>query len=171
MNEEYVSKTSIPDIDTGDTFRCTLGVDNSARVSYKLTSTSKTSRPSSFTEQYKISTYTSTTTIQNRHTANYPISIVEKSSVPVAPEGDNSIKVFLRKPEGLAESENEVEIDLMRQDGFKVKWMSGENGSEGGEKQGKFVWHGSVGSGEEVNLVSEWEVRTPIDFDWYELTL
>jgi uncharacterized protein (TIGR02231 family) len=170
MDGEYVSKTSISDINTGDIFRCTLGVDTSTRVTYNLTSTSETSKASSFVEQYKTTKYTSTTTIQNRHTDQYPISIIEKSSVPVAPLDDDRIRVFLRKPDGLAETEDGVEVNLGREDGFKAKWISAGDDSQkkGGKKTGKFVWLGKIDSGQKVVLVSEWEVRAPIDVDWKE---
>lgn len=171
MDDAYVSKTSITDINTGDMFRCTLGVDTSTRVSYNITSTLEPSRASSFVEQYTTKTYISTTTISNRHTGKNQISVVEKSSVPVAPEGDTRIKVFLKKPEGLAESEDGVGLDLKRRDRFKVMWSSGdENEGKGGKKEGKFVWFGTVAPGKEVTLVSEWEVRAPIGVDWTERT-
>lgn len=171
MDDKYVSKTSIPDINTGDMFRCTLGVDTSTRVKYNLTSTSETSRPSSYVEQYNTTKYTSTTTIHNRHSGQHPISVIEKSSVPVAPDGEPKVKVFLEKPEGLGEANDGVEVDLRRRDGFKVKWSSASGEDTGGKEEGKFVWLGSVPPGQEVILVSEWEVKVPIDVNWTEKSI
>ena len=168
LDGSYVSKTDISDINTGDTFQCTLGIDTSVRVVHTLISSSTTSTASSFVEQYKTTTYTSTTTITNRHTGDYPIQIVERSSLPVASPQDTRIKVFLKKPEGLAEGEEGVDIDLVRSDGFKVKWGTDVDETKDGKKSGKFIWNGSVDPGKEAVLVSEWEVRAPVDVEWTE---
>jgi len=168
MNDRFVSKTSIPDINTGDMFRCSLGIDTSLRVLYSLTSASVTSKATAYVEQYKTTTYTSTTTISNRHTGEHPIFVVEKSSIPVAPEEDKAIRVFLKEPKGLAEGEDGVEVDLKRADGFKVKWGSGDDRTKDGQKQGKFVWNGRIAPGSEVVLVSQWEVRAPVEVAWSE---
>lgn len=168
LDGSYVSKTNISDINTGDTFQCTLGIDTSAKVAHTLVSSSTTSTASSFVEQYKTTTYTSTTTITNRHTGDYPIQIVERSSLPVASPQDTRIKVFLKEPEGLAEGEEGSDIDLGRLDGFKVKWGTDVDESKDGKKSGKFIWCGTIDPGKEVVLVSKWEVRAPVDVEWIE---
>ena len=166
LNDSYVSKTEIPGVGTGDTFHCTLGMDTSVQVLNTLTETSKTSAPSSFVEQYKTTTYVSTTTLRNRHTGSYPINIVERSSVPIASIDDARIRVFLKEPSGLATSEDGAEVDLGRSDGFKVKWGRGLEETKDGKKEGKFIWYGTIPRGEEVILVSEWDVRAPVDAEW-----
>jgi len=166
LNDSYVSQTGISDVGTGDTFRCTLGMDTSIQVSNTLTETSKTSAPSSFVEQYTTTTYVSTTTLRNRHTGDYPINIVERSSIPVASTDDSRIKVFLKGPEELATAEDGVEVDLGRSDGFKVKWGRDLEQTKNGKKEGKFIWYGTISPGEEVVLVSEWDVRAPVDVEW-----
>jgi hypothetical protein len=168
LDGSYVSRTGISDINTGDSFQCTLGIDTSAKVAHTLVSSSTTSTASSFVEQYKTTSYTSTTTITNRHTGDYPIQIVERSSLPVASLQDTRIKVFLKKPEGLAEGEEGTDIDLARSDGFKVKWGADMDETKDGKKSGKFIWHGSVEPGKEVVLVSQWEIRAPVDVEWTE---
>ena len=166
LNNSYISKTNISEIATGDTFNCTLGMDTSIRVSHELTETSVTSPPSSFLEQYTTTTYVSTTKLHNRHTGDYPINIVERSSIPIASESDPRIKVFLKGPTGLAQSEEGKEVDLERIDGFKVKWGRDVEDTKNGQKEGKFIWYGTISPGEEVVLVSEWEVRAPVDAEW-----
>jgi len=168
LDGSYVSKTDISDINTGDTFQCTLGIDTSAKVVHTLVSSSTTSAASSFVEQYKTTTYTSTTTITNRHTGDYPIQIVERSSLPIASPQDTRVKVFLKKPDGLAEGEEGVDIDLSRPDEFRIKWGTDVDETKDGKKSGKFIWFGSVKPGEEVVLVSQWEVRAPVDVEWTE---
>jgi hypothetical protein len=168
LDGSYVSKADISDINTGDFFQCTLGIDTSAKVAHTLVSSSTTSTASSFVEQYKTTTYTSTTTITNRHTGNYPIQIVERSSLPVASPQDTRIKVFLKEPEGLAEGEEGADIDLGRLDGFKVKWGTDVDEAKDGKKSGRFIWCGTINPGKEVVLVSKWEVRAPVDLEWIE---
>ena len=166
LDDSYVSKTDISEVATGDTFNCTLEMDTSIRVSHELTQSSVTSAPSSFVEQYTTTTYVSTTKLHNRHTGDYPVNIVERSSIPIASESDPRIKVLLKGPVGLAEGEGGKEVDLGRNDGFRVKWGKDLEDTRNGQKEGKFIWHGSIPPGEEVVLVSEWDVRAPFDVEW-----
>ena len=87
--------------------------------------------------------YVSTTILRNRHTGDYPINIIERSSIPVASIDDPRIRVFLKGPEGLATVEDGVELDLRRSDGFKVKWGTDLEQTKNGKKEGKFIWHGT----------------------------
>ncbi|KAF9653409.1 hypothetical protein BDM02DRAFT_1911688 [Thelephora ganbajun] len=166
LDDSFVSKTEVPNVGTGDTFRCTLGMDTSIQVSNALTETSETSAPSSFVEQYTTTTYVSTTTLRNRHTGDYPVNIVERSSIPVASIDDPRIKVFLKGPKELATAEDGVEVDLGRSDGFKVKWGRDLEETRNGKKEGKFIWYGTISPGEEIVLVSEWDVKAPVDTKW-----
>ena len=164
-NDSFVSKTDISDVATGDTFNCALGMDTSIRVSHELIESSVTSASSSFLEQYTTTTYISTTKLQNRHTGDYPVNVVERSSIPVAWDYKH-IKVFLKGPEGLAESEEGQEVDLGRKDEFKVKWGRDVEDTRNGQKEGKFIWYGTIPPGEEVVLISKWDVRAPVDAGW-----
>ena len=74
--------------------------------------------------------------------------------------------MFLKGPEGLATAEDGVEVDLGRSDEFKVKWSGDLEQTENGKKEGKFIWYGTIHPGEEVALVSEWDVRAPVDAEW-----
>ena len=74
--------------------------------------------------------------------------------------------MFLKRPEGLATAEDGVEVDLGRSDGFKVKWGRDVEETKDGKKEGKFIWYGTISPGEEVVLVSEWDVRAPVDTEW-----
>jgi len=166
LNDSYVSKTTISNVGTGDTFHCTLGMDTSIQVSNAFTETSEASAPSSFVEQYTTTMYVSTTTLRNRHTGDYPISIVERSSIPVSSVNDPRVKVFLKGPEGLATVEDGVEVDPGRSDRFKVKWGRDLEQTKDGKKEGKFIWYGTIHPGQEVVLVSKWDVRAPVDAGW-----
>lgn len=124
------------------------------------------SAASSFVEQYKTTTYVSTATLRNRHTGDYPVNVVERSSIPIASADDPRIKVFVKSPERLAIAEDGIEVDLGRSDGFKVKWERDLDETKDGKKEGKFIWYGTISPGEEVVLVSSWDVRAPVDVEW-----
>lgn len=187
MDDKYVSKTTIPEVGTGDTFRCTLGIDSAIKVTHNITSTTSTSPEAQLVERFKTVTYTSTTTIRNRRIDGEAISAVERTSLPVVrtkhggpvdPESDEArIKVLLKQPLGLAECETSDPIDLGRSDGFCVQWGTGDGtmgpvrGSVLDKDEGKFMWVGKVGSGEEVSLESVWDVRAPVDISWAENTI
>jgi len=108
----------------------------------------------------------STTKLHNRHTGDYPVDIIERSSIPIASANDPRIKVPLKGLKGLAESEEGEEVDLGREDGFKVKWGRDVEDTKDRQKEGKFIWYGPISPGEEVVLVSEWDVRAPFDAGW-----
>ena len=67
---------------------------------------------------------------------------------------------------GLAEGKEGKEVDLGRNDGFKVKWGKDLEDTKDGQKEGKFIWYGTIPPGEGVVLVSEWDVRAPFDVEW-----
>ena len=72
----------------------------------------------------------------------------------------------MKGPEGLPTAEDGVEVDLRRSDGFKVKWGRDLEETKNGKKEGKFIWYGTISPGEEVVLVSECDVRAPVDVEW-----
>jgi hypothetical protein len=137
-------------------------VDTSTRISYTRTSKFVRDPVASFAEQFKTKTFTSTTKISNQH--SFPISIVSKDTVPLCE--DKRVKVILRKPEGLVDTKGEA-LDLRRGDGVKVRWGKVIN-DKGGEKEGKFEWVGTIPGGKDAILITEWEVKCPVDVDWTE---
>lgn len=138
-------------------------------------------------ERFKTVTYTSTTKIRNRRVDGEAINVVERTSLPVVrtksggpvdPESvEARIKVLLKQPSGLAECETSEPIDLGRPDGFCVQWGTGDgvmgplHGSILDKDEGKFMWMGKVGSGQEISLESAWDVRAPVDISWSENTV
>jgi len=187
LDDKYVSKTMIPEVGTGDTFRCTLGIDTAIKVTNYISSTTSISSETQVVERFKTVTYTSTTVIRNRRSDGEAIDVVERTSLPVVrtkyggPAGvenaEARIKVLLKQPLGLAESETSDPIDLDRPDGFCVQWGTGDgnmgplHGSILDKDEGKFMWVGKVGPGDHVLLESVWDVRAPIDVSWTENTV
>lgn len=186
LDDKYVSKTTIPEVGTGDTFRCTLGIDTAIKVTNYISSTTSISSETQVVERFKTVTYTSTTVIRNRRSDGEAIDVVERTSLPVVrtkyggPVGSQSaearIKVLLKQPPGLAECDTSDPIDLGRPDGFCVQWGTGDgnmgplHGSILDKDEGKFMWVGKVGPGDHVLLESVWDVRAPIDVSWAENT-
>ena len=138
-------------------------------------------------ERLKTVTYTSKTVIRNRRFEGAPIDVVERTSLPVvrtrhggpviSDSAEARIKVLLKEPPGLAESETGDSIDLGRPDGFCVQWGTGDcdmgplQGNVLDKEEGKFMWVGKVEPGQEVALESVWDVRAPVDISWSENTI
>ena len=82
LDDYYVSKTEISDIEPGDAFRCTLGMDTSIQVSNTFTETSEISAQPPFVEQYTTNTYASTVRFVTDTRATTPST---SSRNPVSP--------------------------------------------------------------------------------------
>lgn len=59
--------------------------------------------------------------VSTTKTGDYPVNIIVRSRIPIALAGDPQIKVLLKGAKGLAENE-EVDDDIGKTNGFKVKW-------------------------------------------------
>lgn len=187
MDDKYVSKITIPEVGTGDSLRCTLGIDTAVKVTHSITSETTTSPEAQSVEPFKTVTYTSKTIIRNRRFDGTPIDVVERTSLPVVrtkdggpvnPDGAEArIKVLLKQPPGLAESECSDPIELDRPDGFRVQWGTGDGnmgplqGNIVDKEEGKFMWVGKIDPGQEVALESVWDVRAPVNLSWFENTV
>lgn len=138
-------------------------------------------------EGFKTVTYTSKTIIRNRRFDGAPIDVVERTSLPVVRTGHGGpvdpdsaearIKVLLKQPPGLAESESGDPIELDRPDGFHVQWGTGDGnmgplqGNIVDKEEGRFMWVGKIEPGQEVALESVWDVRAPVNISWSENTV
>ena len=188
LDDKYISKTSIPEVGTRDTFHCTLGIDTAIKVTHHITSATSTPLEAQLVEPFKTVTYTSKTTIRNRRVDGEAIDVVERTSLPIVrtkrggpvvdPDSvEAKIKVLLKQPPGLAENETSDPVDLGRPDGFCVQWGTGDGimgpsyGNIADKDEGKFMWVGKVGPGQEVVLESEWDVRAPVGISWSENTV
>lgn len=187
LDDKYVSKITIPEVGTGDALRCILGVDTAVKVTHSITSETSKSPEVQFVEGFNTVTYTSKTIIRNRRFDGTPIDVVERTSLPVVrtrhgcpvdPESAEArIKVLLKQPPGLAESESSDLIELDRPDGFRVQWGTGDGdmgpleGNVVDKEEGKFMWVGKIEPGQEVALESVWDVRAPANISWSENTV
>ncbi|KDQ59014.1 hypothetical protein JAAARDRAFT_127570 [Jaapia argillacea MUCL 33604] len=165
LDESYVSKTSIQDVNTGDTFECPLGADSSLRISHARIPRTVRDSASAFAEQFKSTTYTVTTTIRNKH--RFAISeLVVRDVIPLV--DDKRVKVILRKPQGLAEAKGDQEVMVKDKDKeVKIRWSKVVD-KKGGAKEGKYEWLCKLEANGEINLVTEYEVKSPADLNWIE---
>ncbi|KAF7984409.1 hypothetical protein HWV62_14456 [Athelia sp. TMB] len=162
LDDGYVSKTSIHDVNPTDTFDCTLGTDPSTFISYTRTHKTVRNDTGTFAEASSTTTYTNVTTIHNKHRFPLP-EITVRDTIPLT--DDKRFKVHLKKPDGLADAGDEV-VDLKEVlPGLKVRWSG-----KGGEKEGRFEFSVAVEAGKKVKVESGWEVKAPSDLKWHEAT-
>ncbi|KAF7335446.1 hypothetical protein MVEN_02197900 [Mycena venus] len=163
LNDSFVSKTSINEINTGDTFTCTLGDDVATKVTYARSSKTVTSQGGSFQEVFNTTTYNTKITIHNKH----PFALTDLVVRDIIPTCDDKrAKVLLRKPEGLADAK-EGEVVKLAPPGLKVMWGKTSDGRLG-EKDGRFEWAWSVDGGAKAVLEAQWELKAPADVAWVE---
>ena len=149
------------DVNSGDTFQCTLGADPSIRLTFVRTSTTGAVEGGAFAEQFKTTTYHATTTVRNKHRFALERLLV-RDSVPLVPAEEKRTRVVLREPSGLADAAPGAEVKI---EGAVVRWAKDGEGKSG-EKDGKMEWEAKVESGGEVTLVLEYEVRGPAEAFW-----
>ncbi|KAJ6492563.1 hypothetical protein C8R47DRAFT_1013238, partial [Mycena vitilis] len=158
LNDSFVSKTSINEINTGDTFTCTLGDDVATKVTYARSSKTVTSQGGSFQEVFNTTTYSTKITIHNKH----PFALTDLVVRDIIPTCDDKrAKVLLRKPDGLADAKD-GEVVKLTPPGLKVMWGKTSDGRSG-EKDGRFEWAWSVDGGAKAVLEAEWELKAPTD--------
>ncbi|KAJ7629708.1 hypothetical protein DFH06DRAFT_1284783 [Mycena polygramma] len=163
LNDSFVSKTSINEINTGDTFTCTLGDDVATKVTYARSSKTVTSQGGSFQEVFNTTTYSTKITIHNKH----PFALTDLVVRDIIPTCDDKrAKVLLRKPDGLADAKD-GEVVKLTPPGLKVMWGKTSDGRSG-EKDGRFEWAWSVDGGAKAVLEAEWELKAPTDVAWVE---
>ncbi|KAF7300951.1 hypothetical protein MIND_00658100 [Mycena indigotica] len=166
LNDSFVSKTSINEIATGDTFACTLGDDAAAKVTYSRSSKTKKLDSGSFAESLNSTTYTTKITIHNKH----PFALTDLVVRDIVPTSDDTrAKVLLHKPAGLADAKDGqvVKVDSASLSGLTVRWGAGADGKPG-EKEGRIEWGWNVEPGNKAVLEAEWELKAPADVTWVE---
>ncbi|KDR78602.1 hypothetical protein GALMADRAFT_64390 [Galerina marginata CBS 339.88] len=165
LDDHYVSKTSINNINPGDSFECTLDDDTSTRVTYSRSKKTIRSDGGAFSEVSNTTTYTAKISIHNKHKFDITDLIV-REVIPTS--DDEHVKIVLRKPVGLSDAKQGAVVDL-NDDGLMVGWGLVVDFGKGGRKEGRFEWKGKVRSGAQVNLEAQWEVTVPGETPWVEL--
>jgi uncharacterized protein (TIGR02231 family) len=130
VDDAFAARTALPrDVTPGDTFHCTLGADPATRIRYTRTARradASANAPRAFSEQWASTEYVSCTTITNRHPFALR-ALVLRDSVPVSEDGER-VNVVLRRPAGLADLEQDEELEV---------GADGEDAAEKGEGRGR----------------------------------
>ncbi|KAF7291776.1 hypothetical protein HMN09_01237200 [Mycena chlorophos] len=172
VDDGFVSRTEMHmrmrmpagEVAPGETFVCMLGDDAGVQVTSETETKAQTSGlpvvPELFAEARSSTTTTTKIGIHNKHA--FPLAdLVVRDVVPTSE--DARVKVVLRKPAGLADSDTKVETE----DGVIVRWGKTADGRSG-EKEGRIEWVCSVGALKKVELEMEYEVRATVDVNWVE---
>ncbi|CAE6463717.1 hypothetical protein ACGC1H_005362 [Rhizoctonia solani] len=181
LDDNFVSKSRIEHVSPNDSFKTSLGVDSSLRVTYPSAKTlNRTATQSSFAflarERQSISAQSQRITVRNsRLTSVSDLRVVDH--LPVST--DARLKVNVITPSGLnlqqapgsptspnAESKNkDKELPWTSvQKGVKARWAALDVGGDG-----TVEWRCEIGASEEVELELAWEVSAPAGQQWQKV--
>ncbi|CAE6435542.1 unnamed protein product [Rhizoctonia solani] len=177
MDGNFVSKSQIDHVSPNDSFKTSLGVDSSLRVTYPSAKTfNRTSTQSGFSflarERHSISAQSQRITIRNsRLTSVSNLHVIDH--VPVST--DAKLRVNVITPSGLdvhqapgsptgSGSETNKQKGLpwsgVRK-GVKARWAPLDVGGEG-----TVEWRCEIDPSEELELELAWEVSAPVGHGW-----
>ncbi|KAG8908350.1 hypothetical protein FRB99_007277 [Tulasnella sp. 403] len=156
-NESYVLPTNVPFVAPGDTFTCTLGVDDNVRISF----VHKKEKPvvSSFTFAAHTESTFCTNTVRIKNARNFPINeLIVRDSIPVASE---PYKVILKNPADLATEDKDAGVQV---DGMVARWSKEKPTSR---EEGLMEWVlKDVAAGAEKTIELVWNVHNPVGVTW-----
>ncbi|KAG8869797.1 hypothetical protein FRB98_002193 [Tulasnella sp. 332] len=178
MDNNFVCKTTIPDVSPQESFSTSLGVDPSIRVTYhplvKKTKAYSGNLGNLLALQNKsdITSHTQRLTIKNTRSSRVsPLFI--RDQVPVSV--DSAVKVLLNAPKELGEAKERKEVNVAA--GVKARWaIKGREDDEdsvlssgkasGVEEEGVVEWVCDVDSGKSIELTVAWDVIAPAGKTW-----
>ncbi|KEP48031.1 mucoidy inhibitor A [Rhizoctonia solani 123E] len=181
MDDNFVSKSRIEHVSPNDSFKTSLGVDSSLRVTYPSAKTlNRTATQSSFAflarERQSISAQSQRITIRNsRLTSVSDLRVVDH--LPVST--DARLKVNVISPSGLniqqapgsptspgsGDKNKDKELPWTGvQKGVKARWAPLDVGGDG-----TVEWRCEIGASEEVELELAWEVSAPAGQQWQKV--
>ncbi|CAE6450532.1 hypothetical protein ACGC1H_003469 [Rhizoctonia solani] len=174
MDDNFVSKSQIEHVSPNESFKTSLGVDSSLRVTYPTAKTlNRKTAQSGFLfmakEEQSVSAQSQRITIRNTRPASVSVRVLDH--VPVST--DAGLKVNVLSPNGLqAAASNESTDESKRkenpwteiQKGVKARWASLEAGGEG-----TVEWSCDIGPSDEAELELSWEVSAPGGQKWQKL--
>ncbi|CUA77160.1 Protein F37C4,5 [Caenorhabditis elegans] [Rhizoctonia solani] len=181
MDDNFVSKSRIEHVSPNDSFKTSLGVDSSLRVTYPPAKTlNRTMTQSSFSflarERQSVSAQSQRITIRNsRLTTVSDLRVVDH--LPVST--DAKLKVNVIAPGGLdvhqaPSSPTRPESEVKKNDkerpwtdarkGVKARWAPLDVGGEG-----TVEWKCEIGPSEETELELAWEVLAPAGQQWQKV--
>ncbi|CAE6486151.1 unnamed protein product [Rhizoctonia solani] len=179
MDDNFVSKGQIEHVSPNDSFKTSLGVDSSLRVTYPSAKTlNRTATQSGFSfiarEKQSIAAQFQRITIRNsRLTSVSDLRVIDH--LPVST--DAGLKVNVITPSGLdvyqtpgsttnpdlEGKSKEMPWTSVRK-GVKARWAPLDVGGEG-----TVEWRCEIGPSEEVELEIAWEVSAPVGRQWQNI--
>ena len=121
-----------------------------------------------FSEQFVTTTYTSRTTIHNRHT--FPLNrIIVRDTLPVSDGEGQTVRIILRDPEALVGAKDKAVYVKQGSTICKVQWYKSESGDESGRNKGIFEWICYLEAGEKATVQSVWDIKAAADVKWEEV--
>ncbi|KAJ1303580.1 hypothetical protein OPQ81_011763 [Rhizoctonia solani] len=181
MDDNFVSKSRIDHVSPNDSFKTSLGVDSSLKVTYPSAKTlNRTETQSGFSflarERHSVSAQSQRITIRNsRLTSVSDLRVIDH--LPVST--DAKLKVNVITPSGLdvqqapgsstnADTEGKNKDKEMPwtgvRKGVKARWAPLDVGGEG-----TVEWKCEIGPSEELELELAWEVSAPIGQQWQKV--
>ncbi|KAG8706093.1 hypothetical protein FRC11_008522 [Ceratobasidium sp. 423] len=179
MDDNFVSKSHIDHVSPNDSFKTSLGVDSSLRVTYpsaKILNRTATQSGFSFIarERQSISSQSQRITIRNsRLTSVSDLRVIDH--LPVST--DANLKVNVITPGGLDAHQTHGPTTNLDPEGKskELPWTSVQKGVKarwapldvGGE--GTVEWRCEIGPSDEVELELVWEVSAPVGQKWQNI--
>ncbi|KAG9049758.1 hypothetical protein FS837_009174 [Tulasnella sp. UAMH 9824] len=158
-DDSYVSSTQLELVSPGDSFICSLGMDNKVKVSFAHKHGKVVINNIPFAGNTE--SVLSTNTIKVKNNRNVPIDrLIIRDAVPA---GQDPVKVLLKTPAELAtvaSAEETVKIA----EGAVARWSKEKTNSR---EEGLIEWVlENVQSGEERKVELAWSVEVPQGFKW-----
>ncbi|KEP47555.1 mucoidy inhibitor A [Rhizoctonia solani 123E] len=175
MDDNFVSKSQIEHVSPNESFKTSLGVDSSLRVTYPTAKTlNRKTAQSGFLfmakEEQSVSAQSQRITIRNTRPASVSVRVLDH--VPVST--DAGLKVNVLSPNGLEvaavsteggdESKQKEKPWKEIQKGVKARWAPLEAGGEG-----TVEWSCDIAPSDEAELELSWEVSAPGGQKWQKL--
>ncbi|KAG9018186.1 hypothetical protein FRB90_011935 [Tulasnella sp. 427] len=195
MDNNFVSKSRIPDVSPQETFSTSLGVDPSIRITYHpLSKVARNSSGGLLSSKHDVSTFAQRITVKNTRT-NAVSPLFVKDQVPVSI--NSAYKVVLNEPQELGVPKDRREIAVAT--GVKARWARkgasdgdidaeeketgtskfgtvtskkapsdsvSDSGISGVEEEGVVEWVCNIEGGKGVDLTLAWDVIAPAGQPW-----
>ncbi|KXN84374.1 Protein F37C4.5 [Leucoagaricus sp. SymC.cos] len=178
LDDSYVSKTTISDVNRNDVFNFTLGDDPSVIISYSRLSKTIKEGSGSFADVVNLTTYTTTINVQNKHAFSIE-NLIIKDAIPIC--YDSRVRVILRKPKELVKVKEDVLVKVSQSEEMKDKGKEAEAEAEGEaeevdeedekalkvkwtkEKDGLYEYMWRVDPDDRIEMKTVFEMRASVD--------
>ena len=162
MDNNFVCKSSLPNVSPQESFSTSLGVDPALKVTYhSLQKKAKNSSGGLLASKIDVTSFVQRITIKNnRATAVSPLFI--KDQIPVSEDADIKVNLLEPKELGIPKERREIVVTT----GARARWAFHE-GEEGKvEEEGVIEWVCEVETSKTLDLTVSWDVSGPTGQTW-----